>query len=104
MEVPRGKESFVKTAVKWMAFGAGVGSAVMVGRAMIGNAAGVVAAVLSDFEARRTDLPSTDGAHHSTRTPTNRLPARLKADIDYARSASAKQVIDLVESPAPLAR
>jgi hypothetical protein len=85
--------------VKLMAFGAGVGCASVVARALVGNAAGVVAAVLSDFEARRTDVPPLQVvAYKTTRTPSAKLPSRLKADIDYVRSASTPKTIDLTES------
>lgn len=95
----------MKTTMRWMAFGAGVGSAALLGRALLGNTAGVVAAILSDFEARRTEVPlPTAGAHRTSRSPSSKLPTRLKADIEYARSAAAKQTISLVEAPAPIAR
>lgn len=94
----------MKTAVKWMAFGAGVGCASALCRAMIGNAAGVAAAVLSDFEARRTEIPSNLTAHRTTRTPSTKLPPRLRADIELVRAAAAERTIDLREAPAPIAR
>ena len=95
----------MKTAVKWVAFGAGVSCASLVGRAIVSNAAGVAAAILSDFEAKRTEVPSLTvvGAHRTTRTPSPKLPTRLQADIELVRSSS-KQTISLVEEPAPLAR
>jgi hypothetical protein len=91
----------VRPVVRWVAFGAGVGGATLVGRALVGNAAGVVAAVLSDFEARRTDVPRLEmsGTHKTTRTPSTKLPPRLKADIAYARSVTPQTTIDLTESP-----
>ena len=89
--------------IKWVAVGAGVGCATLLGRALVGNAAGVAAAILSDFEAKRTEVPLTVvGAHRTTRTPSTKLPARLQADIDYVRSATTKQTISLVEVPAPI--
>jgi len=94
----------VRTFVKWMAFGAGVGCASLVGRAVVGNAAGVVAAVLSDFEARRTDVPQihTVGAHRTVRTPSAKLPPRLKADIAYARTVAPQKTIVLDGTAAPI--
>lgn len=90
----------MKTTTKWVAFGAGIGCVSLLGRAMIGNAAGVCAAVLSDFEARRNEVAlSKDGVHRSVRTPSTKLPPRLKADIALARSASANKTIDLTETP-----
>ena len=96
----------MKTVTKWMVFGAGATCASLVCRAVVGNAAGVVAAVLSDFEARRTDIPVTTlTVRKTSRATSTKLPARLKADIDYARSAAAKQTISLIEEPvAPIAR
>ena len=95
----------MKTAVKWVAMGAGLGCASLVARAMVGNAAGVVAAVLSDFEAKRTEVPvSPVGIRRTTRTPSAKLPSRLQADIDYVRSASSNRTISLVEAPAPVSR
>ena len=77
----------------------------VVGRALLGNTAGVIAAVLSDFEARRTEVPlSTAGAHRTARATSTKLPSRLQADIEYARSEAAKQTISLVEAPAPVSR
>lgn len=90
---------------KWMAVGAGVGCASLVGRALVGNAAGIVAAVLLDFEAKRTEVPlAVVGPHRTTRATSSKLPTRLKADIDLARSTALKRTISLVEEPAPLAR
>ena len=94
----------MKTATKWMAFGAGLGCVSLVGRAMVGNAAGVVAAILSDFEARRTEVPAYSvGAHRTVRTPSTKLPPRLKADIAFARS-NATRTINLDEEAAPISR
>lgn len=96
----------MRPITKWMAFGAGVGCASVVGRALVGNAAGVIAAVLSEFEARRTDVPPLQiaGAHKTTRTPSAKLPPRLRADIAHARSATPPQTIDLTESSETVAR
>ena len=95
----------MKTAVKWVALGAGVSCASILGRAVVSNAAAVAAAVLSDFEARRTELPlSPVGVHKTSRATSTKLPPRLKADIEYARSAPAARTISLVESPAPISR
>lgn len=91
--------------MKWVAVGTGLGCVSLVGRALLGNTAGVVAAILSDFEARRTDVPlSAAGAHRTTRATSTKLPSRLQADIDQARSSGARQVISLIESPAPISR
>ena len=92
----------MRTSTKWLAFGAGVGCASIVARALVSNAAGVVAAVLSDFEARRTDVPPLQmaGTRHTTRTPSSKLPTRLKADIEYVRSVTNNRTIDLTEAPA----
>jgi hypothetical protein len=88
-----------------MAVGAGIGLGWTVGRAMIGNAAGVVAAVLSDFEARRTEIPTTGaGAHRTVRTPSAKLPPRLKADIEFTRSTTASKTINLAEESVPAPR
>jgi hypothetical protein len=88
-----------------MAVGAGMGIGWAVGRAMIGNAAGVVAAVLSDFEARRTEIPATTaGTRRTVRTPSAKLPPRLRADIEFTRSVAAKKEINLVEEPVPAPR
>ena len=96
-------EQDVKTSAKWMAVSAGAACGWYVGRALIGNAAGVVAAVLSDFEARRTDVPAVPlAAHRTVRTPSTKLPPRLKADIDLARSGAEKaspKTVDLTEVP-----
>lgn len=102
----RAREDRVKTVTKWMVVGAGATCASLVCRAVVGNAAGVVAAVLSDFEARRTDVPMTTLTVRKTaRATSTKLPPRLKADIAYARSAAAKQTITLdEEQPAPIAR
>jgi hypothetical protein len=95
----------VKHATRWMAFGLGVGCATVMARAMIGHGAGLVAAILSDFEARRTEgTPSTVGTHRTVRTTSTKLPTRLKADIELVRSQTAKNTIDLTEPTAPLAR
>jgi hypothetical protein len=95
----------MRTTTKWMAVGAGMGIGWALGRAMIGNAAGVVAAILSDFEARRTDIPATAvGVHRTVRTPSAKLPPRLKADIEFTRSVAAQKEINLVEESVPAPR
>jgi L-aminopeptidase/D-esterase-like protein len=96
----------VRTTTRRVTFVAGVGCASLLARAMVGNAAGIVAAVLSDFEARRTEVPPLRNveARRTSRATSAKLPTRLKADIDLARSAAPKRTIDLTSASEPISR
>ena len=72
----------MRKATKLLVVGAGVGYTTLVCRAMVSNALGVMAAMLSDFEARTKVVPPVP----ATRPRSTELPPRLKANIEYART------------------
>lgn len=89
----------MRTSTRLVAIGAGAACGWALGRALVTHAAGVATAILSDFEARRTELAAPLAVHHTVRTPSTRLPSRLKVDIDLARAAVEKPSIDLTQVP-----
>ena len=89
----------MRTSTKLVAIGAGAACGWALSRALVTHAAGVATAILSDFEARRTELPVPLTVHHTVRTPSAKLPPRLKADIDLARSTVETRSVDLTRTP-----
>lgn len=89
----------MRNSTKLVAVGAGAACGWALGRALVTHAAGVATAILSDFEARRTELPVPLAVHRTVRTPSTKLPSRLKTDIELARTSAKPRSIDLTRTP-----